>query len=192
MLEALSSQGQELWDRCDVPVRVGDAGVTDVGGQHIDDVIDALLLLIAAHQRAAEECMAEVMDAWHGVVAAPDPPESGAERRERVMHHAIAQGCPLIGHQERLDPPITDAQAATVVGWSGTRRDFRNFVWRTVREAAGRSTSVGVSASASEIRSPVLASNPNKVPYVCARSRSPVTGGSCAAAATSAVTSASV
>ena len=88
--------------------------MADIGGQHIDDVIDALLLLITAHQRAAEERVPEVMDAWHGVVAAPDPPESGAERRERVMHHAIAQGCPLIGHQERLDPPITDATAAGV------------------------------------------------------------------------------
>jgi hypothetical protein len=58
--------------------------------------------------------LAQVMDAWHGVAAAPDPLESGAERRERVMHHAIAQGCPLIGHQERRDPLITDATTAGV------------------------------------------------------------------------------
>ena len=45
---------------------------------------------------------------------------------------------------------------------------------------------MGVSASASEIRNPVLASNPNKVAYVRARSRSPVTGRSCAAASTNA------
>jgi hypothetical protein len=44
--EALTSQGQEFWDRGDVPVRVGDAGVTDVGGQDIDDVLEALMLLI--------------------------------------------------------------------------------------------------------------------------------------------------
>jgi hypothetical protein len=50
-----------------------------------------------------------------------------------------------------------------VVGWSGTSRDLRNFVFRTVSDASGRSTSVGLSASASEIRNPVLASNPNKV-----------------------------
>jgi hypothetical protein len=71
-------------------------------------------------------------------------------------------------------------------------RDFRNFVWRTVSSAPGRSTSAGVSASASDIRNPVLASNPNNVAYVRARSRSPVTGRSCAAALTNAVTSASV
>jgi len=59
--------------------------------------------------------------------------------------------------------------AATVVGCSGTRRDFRNFVLRTVSDAADRSTSVEVSASASEIRNPVLASSPNKVAYVQGR-----------------------
>ena len=80
-----------------------DAGVADIGGQEINHVIDALLLLIAAHQRAADERVPEVMDAWQGVVAAADPPESRAEDRERVMHHAIAQRRPLIGHQERLD-----------------------------------------------------------------------------------------
>jgi len=87
--------------------------VTHIGGQHIDDVID-LPLLVTANQGAAEERVAQVMDAWQGVAAAPDPPESGAERRERVMHHAIAQGGPLIGHQERRDPPIADATTAGV------------------------------------------------------------------------------
>jgi hypothetical protein len=50
----LCSQSQELGDRGDVPVRVGDSGVTDIGGQHIDDVIN-LLLLVTADQGAAEE-----------------------------------------------------------------------------------------------------------------------------------------
>jgi hypothetical protein len=53
--EALTSQGHEVWDCGDVPVRVGDPGVADVGGQEIDDVIDTLMLLITAHQGAAEE-----------------------------------------------------------------------------------------------------------------------------------------
>jgi hypothetical protein len=58
--------------------------------------------------------LAQVMDAWQGVAAAPDPPESGAEHGERVMHHAIAQGGPLVGHQEGRDLPITDAPTANV------------------------------------------------------------------------------
>jgi hypothetical protein len=53
--EALTSQSQEVRDRRNVPVRVSDAGVANIGGQAIDHVIDALLLLIPAHQGAAEE-----------------------------------------------------------------------------------------------------------------------------------------
>ena len=53
--EALTSQGQELGDRGDVPVRVGDPGVDNIGGQDIDDAIDALRLLVTAHEGAADE-----------------------------------------------------------------------------------------------------------------------------------------
>ena len=72
-------------------------------------MIDALRLLITAHQGAAEERVAEIMDAWQGIVAAPDPAQSRAEAREGVMHHAIAQGRALIGDEERLNVPITHA-----------------------------------------------------------------------------------
>ena len=50
----MTGQRQKVWDRGDVPVRVGDPGVADVGGQEIDDVIDTLMLLITAHQGAAD------------------------------------------------------------------------------------------------------------------------------------------
>jgi hypothetical protein len=72
-------------------------------------VLDALMLLITAHQGAAEECVAQIVHARQGIVAAPDPPQSRAECRKGVMHHAIAQGRSSIGDQERLDPPITDS-----------------------------------------------------------------------------------
>jgi hypothetical protein len=52
--------------------------------------------------------LAEVVHARQGIVAAPDPTQLGAEPREGVMHDAIAQGRSLIGHEERLDAPITD------------------------------------------------------------------------------------
>ena len=55
----LRSQSQELGDRGEVPVRVGDSRVTDIGGQHIDDVIN-LLLLVTADQGAAEERVAPI------------------------------------------------------------------------------------------------------------------------------------
>ena len=51
----------------------------------------------------------EIMDAWQGVVAASDPPQSRAEAREGVMHHAIAEGRSTIGDQEGLDAPIIDS-----------------------------------------------------------------------------------
>ena len=53
--------------------------------------------------------MPEIMDAWQGVVAASDPPQSRAEAREGVMHHAIAEGRAPIGDQEGRDVPIPDA-----------------------------------------------------------------------------------
>ena len=54
--------------------------MADIGGQDIDNVIDALLLLIRAHQGAAEEGMPEVMDTGERIVA-PPPPDCGSERR---------------------------------------------------------------------------------------------------------------
>jgi hypothetical protein len=47
--------------------------VADIGGQDIDDVIDALMLLLTAHQGAAEEGVPKVVHARQGIVAAPDP-----------------------------------------------------------------------------------------------------------------------
>ena len=105
----MTGQRQKVWDRGDVPVRVGNPGVTDISGQEIDHVIDTVLLLITAQQGAADVRVAEVVHARQGIVAATGPLQSRAEAREGVMHHAIAEGRSTIGNQEGLDAPIIDS-----------------------------------------------------------------------------------
>ena len=62
MREAFTREGQEFGDRGDVPVCVGDFGVTDIGGEEVDHVIDTLVLPVGAHEGVAEEGVAFMLE----------------------------------------------------------------------------------------------------------------------------------
>ena len=61
-LESLGSQRHEFRNACQVPVRIGDLGVSEIGGQCEDLLPDIGSFLIPALKSAHAECMAGIVD----------------------------------------------------------------------------------------------------------------------------------
>ena len=99
-LEAPGGERHKFGNAGDVPVGVGDFGVTDVGGKRREVVPQRRALATSAQQRLADEAVAQVMNTRGGVAAARPPAKFLAKFGEGVLHGALVERFAAIGDEE--------------------------------------------------------------------------------------------
>ncbi len=93
-LETFAGDRHEFWDAGQVPIGIGDLGMADVGRERRHGVVDIGVMLVPELNAAADEGVAQVMDAHLAMAAPRDPTEVGAKLLENL-----------------IDPPLRDETA---------------------------------------------------------------------------------
>jgi hypothetical protein len=71
LLQALRGQTEQLGDGAQVPVRVADLDMTEVGRELGQVTLNIDVFLISAHQRLDGKAVAKIMQAWTMTVTRP-------------------------------------------------------------------------------------------------------------------------
>ena len=93
-LETLARDRHEFWDAGQVPIGIGDLGVADVGRERRHGVVDIGAMLVPELNAAADEGVAQVVDAHLAMATPRGPTEVGAKLLENL-----------------IDPPLRDETA---------------------------------------------------------------------------------
>ncbi|CAB3744355.1 hypothetical protein LMG27174_07163 [Paraburkholderia rhynchosiae] len=102
VLEAIACDGHQLGYCRYIPERVGDLGMSDIGGEHQHRITDIDPLLIPADKTAADKAVPQVVDARVRVTSPSLPSELCSETGEGMCDLPIVHWPSAVGHEERV------------------------------------------------------------------------------------------
>ncbi len=168
-----------------------DMHVAEIRRERRQEWIDRATATIAVDERADRETVSQIAEPG---IAAPQSmatkprahADVGRHARKGVLRRVLRDADAPLGDKKRVFETVPDdtiseglysTSTSIVEACTGTSRDLPNFVRRTRSVASRSSRSRSLSATTSELRSPVTARSPNSVSYV--RPRRPFADGSC-------------
>ena len=102
VLEAIPSDGHQLWYCRHIPERVGNLGMSDIGGKHQHRITDVDPLLIPIDKTAADKAVPQIVDARVRVTSSRPPSELCSKTGEGVFNLTIVHRPARVGHEERV------------------------------------------------------------------------------------------
>lgn len=91
LLEALASEGHEIWNAGQIPICIGHLGVANIGRECGHGVVDIGSVLMPTLNATADERVAQVMYAWLSVGPTCNPPEFASQPLEHPMDSSCWQ-----------------------------------------------------------------------------------------------------
>ncbi len=128
-----------------IPVRVGDVGVAEVGAERDDMATDSIVIMPALLKRAHGEGVPQIVNAGSRLTGFPSQAGRSCKAEEDGDYgiigwrRACINALSKVPTRRRADK--YRSKASHVVRWSGSMRLFWNLVCRMIRPSAATSSS---------------------------------------------------